>query len=114
MKINPGGLVVRPTIVGRPCTAHCSPRGVVRDCDEYPIGAERQYQRAIGPIDVMRDSLAMNKRVIIFALWFYAAWTCGALIAGALGMNGLIGPVAGAVVASLVVFRPLKVPTARR
>ena len=51
----------------------------------------------------------MNKRIISAALWFYAGWTLGALIATVLDLNGLLGPVIGVAAAALFAGDPRQI-----
>jgi hypothetical protein len=48
----------------------------------------------------------MVKRLVTLALWFYAAWTFGALLSFVTGASELIGPVLGLAAAGLVWFSP--------
>ena len=52
----------------------------------------------------------MKRRVVIVLLWFYAAWYAAAMVAGTLGYPEPIGPIAGAIVATLVTIRLRRVP----
>ncbi|HEY4634033.1 MAG TPA: hypothetical protein VIH00_08970 [Candidatus Limnocylindrales bacterium] len=61
----------------------------------------------------------MTKRIVAGALWFFAGWYGGALLAEFLGISVFIGPVIGAAAAALVAGDPFRVfwsvrPTAAR
>jgi hypothetical protein len=51
----------------------------------------------------------MTKRIVAGALWFFAGWYGGALLAEFIGVSALIGPVIGAVAAALVAGDPFRV-----
>lgn len=51
----------------------------------------------------------MNKRVVSALLWFYAGWTFGALVALALGLNSILGPIVGTVATILFVADPRRI-----
>ena len=53
--------------------------------------------------------LGMKKRVISAALWLYAGWTFGAMVATALSVDPILGPIVGAGAAILFVGDPRKV-----
>ena len=48
----------------------------------------------------------MAKRIVAVALWFYAAWTFGALLSFVTGASELIGPALGFGAAGLVWLSP--------
>jgi len=43
----------------------------------------------------------MSKRLFSLALWFYAGWTLGAMIALAIGVSALLGPILGVAAAAI-------------
>ena len=51
----------------------------------------------------------MKKRILATFLWFYAGWYAGAVIAYALGISPLLGPILGAAAAVLVAGDPRRV-----
>ena len=51
----------------------------------------------------------MTKRIVAGALWFFAGWYGGALLAEFLGISVFIGPVIGAAAAALVAGDPFRV-----
>ena len=78
------------------------------------IGAAGEYQSPIGRNVRGRDSPSMKKRIISAALWFYAGWTFGALIATALDLSAGLGPLIGAAATALFVADPRRIIWARR
>jgi hypothetical protein len=48
----------------------------------------------------------MKKRVLSAFLWFYCGWYAGAMIASALGISPVIGPILGATAAFLIAGDP--------
>ena len=78
------------------------------------IGTAGEYERPIGRNVVGRDSPFMKIRIVSAALWFYAAWTFGALIAAALDLSAGLGPLMGAVAVVLFVADPRRSIWARR
>lgn len=48
----------------------------------------------------------MNKRVVSVLLWFYVGWTFGALVAVALDLNWIIGPIIGTLASALFAVGP--------
>lgn len=46
----------------------------------------------------------MNKRLVAIALWFYAGWAFGSLVATVLDVHALVGPAFGVLAASVVTF----------
>jgi len=44
----------------------------------------------------------MKKRLFAAALWFYAAWTFGSMVAWALGLGVALGPIFGVVTAGFI------------
>ena len=66
-----------------------------------------QYNRAISLKLGLVDAPAMKKRVAAGMLWFYVAWYAWALIANAVGVTDLAGPIIGLVAAALVAGDPL-------
>ena len=70
------------------------------------IGTAGEYERPIGRNVAGRDSSFMKIRIVAAALWFYAAWTFGALIATALDLSPWLGPLIGAGAAALFVAHP--------
>ena len=50
----------------------------------------------------------MTKRVLAAVLWFYTGWYAGAMLAEALGVNALLGPIIGVAAAALVVGDPFR------
>jgi hypothetical protein len=65
------------------------------------------YQCGIRVDSVEHDGLGMKKRVLAAVLWFYAAWYCWAIVANALGVTDLFGPVLGAALAAFFAGDPL-------
>jgi hypothetical protein len=49
----------------------------------------------------------MNKQLVAFVLWFYLGWTVGAVLTFMFGINGLVGPILGVALASVIVGAPL-------
>jgi len=43
----------------------------------------------------------MSKRLVSLVLWFYVGWTLGAMIALAIGVSGLLGPILGVAAAAI-------------
>jgi hypothetical protein len=56
---------------------------------------------------VRREHQPMNKRVAATILWFVAGWYGAGLIALALGLPEIIGPIAGFVSATFIGLDPL-------
>ena len=52
------------------------------------------------------QALAMKKRTLAAALWFYAAWTFGSMIAWTLGLGIALGPIVGIAAAAIVLRAP--------
>jgi len=48
----------------------------------------------------------MKKRILVAFLWFYACWYGAAHVASFLALDPLIGPIVGAVAATLVTIDP--------
>jgi len=48
----------------------------------------------------------MKKRAFALALWFYTGWYAGAIVAWALGVSPLVGPLLGAAAAAIFVGIP--------
>lgn len=48
----------------------------------------------------------MKKRVLSAVLWFYTGWYAGAILAHALGVPSVLGPIVGAAAAALVAGDP--------
>ncbi len=44
----------------------------------------------------------MKRRVVTVVLWFYVVWYAAAMVAGTLGLPPAIGPIAGAIAATVV------------
>ena len=78
------------------------------------IGTAGEYERPIGGSVAGRDSSFMKIRIVSAALWFYAGWTFGALIATALDLSPGLGPLIGAGAAALFVADPRRTIWARR
>ena len=53
----------------------------------------------------------MKRRLFAAALWFYAAWTFGAMLAWAVGLGVALGPVFGLVAAGVILRVPQLGPT---
>lgn len=70
------------------------------------IGTAGEYDRPIGRNVAGCDSPFMQIRIVSAALWFYAAWTFGALIATALDLSAWLGPLIGVAAAALFVADP--------
>lgn len=56
----------------------------------------------------------MKKRILAAGLWFYAGWYAGAVIASALDISPLIGPILGAAAAGLFAGDPRRIIWSRR
>jgi hypothetical protein len=48
----------------------------------------------------------MKKRTFALALWFYTGWYAGAILAWALGVSPLVGPLVGTAAAAILVGYP--------
>ena len=48
----------------------------------------------------------MKKRAVAAVLWFYCGWYAGAMIAHAVGISPVLGPILGAVAAGLIAGDP--------
>jgi hypothetical protein len=53
------------------------------------------------------------KKFAFAALWFYAGWSFGALLATVLGLHVIVGPITGAAVSILFVVYHREIGTAR-
>lgn len=51
----------------------------------------------------------MTKRLLATALWFYAGWYGGALLADFLGVSAVLGPIVGAAAAALIAGDPRRI-----
>jgi hypothetical protein len=51
----------------------------------------------------------MKKRILAAFLWFYAGWYVGAVIAFAVGVSPMLGPIIGAAAAALFVGDPRRI-----
>jgi hypothetical protein len=51
----------------------------------------------------------MTKRLLATALWFYAGWYGGALLADFLGVSAILGPIVGAAAAALIAGDPRRI-----
>ena len=51
----------------------------------------------------------MKKRILAAVLWFYAFWYVGAMVAFALGISPLLGPIIGATAAILFAGDPRRI-----
>ena len=78
------------------------------------IGMAGEYERPIGRNVAGRDSQFMKIRIVSAALWFYAGWTLGALLATALDLSAGLGPLIGAAATALFVADPRRIIWARR
>lgn len=56
---------------------------------------------SLGPI-----LTGMKKRALAAMLWFYAAWYAGAMVAHALGLSPVLGPILGTAAAAIVAGDP--------
>lgn len=56
----------------------------------------------------------MNKRIVAAALWIYAGWTFGAMVAMSLGLSALLGPVMGASATVIFAGDPRRIIWTRR
>jgi hypothetical protein len=60
----------------------------------------------------------MKKRLASMALWFYAGWTFGAMIAMSTGMSPVVGPILGTAAAAVFAGDPRRIiwsrPTSSR
>lgn len=56
----------------------------------------------------------MKKRAAALVLWFYTGWYAGAIVAWALGVSPLLGPIVGAAAAAVFVGDPRKVIWSRQ
>ena len=48
----------------------------------------------------------MKKRVASTFLWFYVGWYCGAMLAAALGVSPILGPIIGISAGALIAIDP--------
>jgi len=48
----------------------------------------------------------MKKRVLAAALWLYAGWIAGAMLAALIGISPALGPILGAAAAALIAGDP--------
>lgn len=55
------------------------------------------------------DPWDMKKRAAATLLWFYSAWYAGAMIAHALGLSELLGPILGTAAAAIVAGDPRRI-----
>ena len=56
----------------------------------------------------------MKKRILATFLWFFAGWYAGAVIAFALGVSPILGPILGVAAAGLIAGDPRGVIWSRR
>jgi hypothetical protein len=56
----------------------------------------------------------MKKRVLSAFLWFYCGWYAGAMLAAFLGVSPVLGPIVGAVAATLIAGDPRRVIWTRK
>ena len=68
-----------------------------------------RYQRLIAGASARLDDLAMTKRLTSLALWFYAGWAAGALIALVFGLSEALGPIIGAAAAAIFAGDPRRI-----
>lgn len=75
---------------------------------------DAEYQWIIVHVAVVAHRVLMLKRFAPLALWFYAGWTLGAMLAYATGVNDLIGPVLGLTAAAMFAAGPGRLISIRR
>ena len=56
----------------------------------------------------------MKKRILATFLWFFAGWYAGAVIAFALGVSPILGPILGVAAAGLIAGDPRGIIWTRR
>jgi hypothetical protein len=55
----------------------------------------------------------MKKRLFAAGLWFYVGWYAAATFAAFAGLDEALGPITGALVASIVTIAPMRVRASR-
>jgi hypothetical protein len=73
------------------------------------IGWGARYQRPIGAATVEGEIQIMYKRVVAAGLWFYATWTAGAVLAMALHLDAILGPILAIATTAIVAVDPRRV-----
>lgn len=85
---------------GVPCRVHCR-RGRVA-----PQFIDASTKALLARRLMRANVLNMKKRLLSAALWFYAGWTFGAMLAAVIGVSPVLGPLMGAAAAGLFAGDP--------